>query len=94
MIQVRVIVEYRQADAPEPVMRWERTGQTPSFAAGDPFANGTTTSDTFELLGRAFEVAQREEAAPFPESLAAFFRGAMVAREDLAQVLALMDHGQ
>ena len=63
-------------------------------------AGGTAVADTsdvageessaFGLLGRAFEAAQREEKRSFEEGLLAFFRGAMIQREDLEQVLRRM----
>jgi hypothetical protein len=85
MSQVRIIVEYSRQDA-TPLMRWERTAEVPLFAPGTSPAK----TDTFELLGRAFEVAQREEGAPFRESLSGFFRGALIRKEDLADVLSHM----
>lgn len=86
MTNVRIIVEYSRQGADAPQMRWERTGEVPLFAPGTSPGN----TDTFELLGRAFEVAQREEGAPFRESLIAFFRGALVRKEDLAEILSHM----
>ena len=74
MKNVRISLEYLDADG-SPTMRWER------HAASD--AGGT-----FELLGRAFEVAQREDAANFSMALASFLRGAMVGRQDVLDALA------
>lgn len=77
MRQVRVVIEYTRAgDTPE--MRWER--QVASENCG-----------TFELLGRAFEVAQREQDEPFMEAIRAFFKGALLNRGDLADVLQRME---
>jgi hypothetical protein len=90
MTQVRIVVEY-SASAPAPLMRWERVGQVPNFEKQTLAKPTAPAGETFELLGRAFEVAQREEGAPFRESLAAFFRGALVRKEDLADVLTLMN---
>jgi hypothetical protein len=91
MTHVRIIVEYCQPAAAGPLMRWERTARAAPLgvAAGGP-STGGTVSETFELLGRAFEVAQREEGAPFREGLVAFFKGALVRNEDLADVVAMM----
>ncbi len=81
MRQVRIIIEYAE-EGHTPSMRWERRGAS---AGGG----------TFELLGRAFEVAQREEAGAegtgFALALAAFFRGAIVRKEDVAEVLQQME---
>ena len=91
MGQVRIVIEYTQENAGVPIMRWERTGIAPLLINQPrPDQPETPTAETFDLLGRAFEVAQREEGAPFAESLLAFFRGAMVRKEDLAEVLAKM----
>jgi hypothetical protein len=54
-------------------MRWER-------AASDGSA--------FELLGRAFETAQREDASSLADTLQAFFRGAMLQKQDVLDALA------
>src|SRR5437868_3801541 len=78
--QVRVIVEYIEAGAVAPAMRWERMC---------PSNSGLAEGETFELLGRAFEVAQREEGAGFAESLAAFLKGAMIRKQDVLN--AMMD---
>jgi hypothetical protein len=77
-MQVRLVLEFTTQGAAAPTMRWERTAP----------ADGT--ADAFELLGRAFEVAQREQAAAFDRSLIAFFRGAMIQRPDVDAVLAKM----
>ena len=89
MAQVRIVVEY-SGPTSAPLMRWERVAQTGNFTAVAPPKIAPPASDTFELLGRAFEVAQREEGAPFRESLIAFFRGAMVAKEDLTDIAQMM----
>jgi hypothetical protein len=86
--QVRIIVEYTHQDSGPPVMRWERTAEWESPADG---LAASPNSETFELLGRAFEVAQREENAPFTKSLASFFRGALIRKADVMQVADLMD---
>src|SRR4051812_22350765 len=91
MNQVRVVIEYTRDDSTTAMMRWERTGAAPPLLGHpEPGLAAPELSDTFELLGRAFEVAQREEEAAFAQSLISFFKGAMVRREDLAEVLALM----
>jgi len=71
---VRVVIEYGKDGAGYPSMRWER--EAPAEHAG-----------TFEALGRAFEVAQREEGANFTEALRAFFRGAVIGKADVEEVL-------
>ena len=92
MGQIRIVVEYTQGNTGAPIMRWERTGVAPTLVNHQPVADNDTaqTTETFALLGRAFEVAQREEGASFADSLLAFFRGAMVCKDDLTEVLALM----
>ena len=77
VMQARVIIEFMEPGAAA-AMRWERTAATDG-------------GGTFELLGRAFEVAQREETAGFTESLLAFFKGAMVRKGDLADILSRME---
>lgn len=78
MAHVRVIVEF--ADSPEasPTMRWERTALTDHAGA-------------FQLLGRAFEVTQRDANTPFAEALIAFLQGALIQRGDLADILNRLD---
>jgi len=78
MRQVRIIVEYRDDGASEPVMRWERSAATDGCG-------------TFELLGRAFEVAHREDGAAFGEGLAAFFKGAMIRKGDVEGMVGWME---
>ena len=78
MKQVRVIIEFMEPGSPDVSMLWERKTTTDG-------------SGTFELLGRSFEVAQREEGACFTDSLVAFFKGAMVRKGDVADVLAQME---
>jgi hypothetical protein len=53
-----------------PGMRWERSSD------GEPAV-------LFDLIGRAFEVAQRECGVPFEQCLAAFMKGAIISRADL-----------
>lgn len=73
MKNVRVVIEYSQPNqAPE--MRWEHQSDAEGGAV-------------FELLGRAFEVVQREESANLAVALAAFMRGAMITRPDVVQAL-------
>ena len=78
MAQVRVVIEFMETGAADAAMRWERMGTTEGSGA-------------FELIGRTFEVAQREEGAGFAEALRAFFKGAMVRKEDVADVLLRME---
>jgi hypothetical protein len=80
MRQVRIILEYLDDGVTTPTMRWERTG--PATGGG-----------AFELLGRAFEVAQREEGeqTAFGEELAAFFKGAMIRKGDVEGTLGWME---
>jgi hypothetical protein len=73
MRQAVVVLEFKCPGEAHDAMRWERAGTGP----GKPF----------ELLGRAFEIAQRETEEPFASSLAAFFRGAMISKEDVAAAL-------
>ena len=77
MTQVRVVIEFMEPGAAA-AMRWERTTATDGGGA-------------FELIGRAFEVAQREAGSEFTESLLAFFKGAMVRKGDVADVLPRME---
>ena len=44
-------------------------------------------ADAFELLGRAFEVMQRETEAGLPPALQAFLRGAVLQKEDVVEAL-------
>jgi len=76
--QVRVVIEFMEPGEATASMRWER------IAAKD-------CCGAFELLGRAFEVAQREEGTGFTESLLAFLRGAMVRKGDMADILPRME---
>ena len=76
MKQVRVVIEYITEKGP--VMRWERQSLAGRVGA-------------FELLGRAFEVAQREQGEGLDEALKAFFRGAMMTRDDVAEALPSME---
>jgi len=71
--QVRVAIEYVGADTAM-TMRWERQG-----------AIGNCTA--FELLGRAFEVALREEGKGIQEAMTAFFHGALLTREDVLELM-------
>ena len=80
--KVRVVLEYADGDTHAPTMHWERTASR--SAEQSPM-------DTFELLGRAFEVAQREENAAFADALQAFFKGALISKGDVAGVLAQME---
>ncbi len=75
MKTVRVVIEYGREGAGD-IRRCggEREGQAEK-------------AGTFETLGRAFEVAQREEGAGFAEALVAFFRGAVMGRADVEEVL-------
>jgi hypothetical protein len=94
MGQVRIVIEYTRDDSAVPIMRWERTGVAPPLVnhpdSDQLQAPREKSTETFELLGRAFEVAQREEQSSFAQSLISFFQGAMVGKQDLAEVLALM----
>ena len=92
MGKVRVVIEYTKEEGGSPIMRWERMGVSPlQIEPSRAPESGPPVTETFELLGRAFEVAQREEDASFAESLLAFFRGALVRKEDLKEVLASME---
>ena len=93
MKNVRITLEYTGDGSPAPVMRWERAAHAPVSSSKSPGSKGIVTPEaaTFELLGRAFEVAQREQETPFDAALAAFFRGAMVRKEDVADVLTQME---
>ena len=77
MKTVRVVVEYGKEGSGYPAMRWEREA-------------ATANAGTFEVLGRAFEVAQREEGANFAEALAALFKGALIGKADVEEVLKRM----
>ncbi len=55
-------------------MRWEQ--QCPAEGAG-----------AFQMLGRAFELAQRDTGTSFPEALVAFLRGASIQKADVLEAL-------
>ena len=103
-MQVRIIMEYTEGGLAEPRLRWERMATTNGlkvFPASLSSVDSPRESPglrpaaddlaTFELLGRAFEVAQREEEASFGDALAAFFRGALIRREDVMELLGRME---
>jgi hypothetical protein len=71
-------VVFEMSEGGEVKVRWERAEQ----ASGE---------QVFELLGRAFEVAQREAGVGFAEAMTAFFRGAMVGKGDVEEVLRRME---
>jgi len=75
--QVRLVVEFSQKDI-SPAMRWERSV---------PRSEGSV----FELLGQAFEVAQRQEPQSLEKALSAFLKGALMQKQDVAEVLAAME---
>ncbi len=83
MKQVRVVIEYTgdSTGAGGESMRWER-----QCTARD----GTV----FELLGRAFELAQREEEMGLPDAVAAFCKGAMVTKEDIVEAMGTANSGE
>ncbi len=54
-------------------MRWEKRAPAETSA--------------FELLGRAFEVAQREETCSIGEAVGAFLRGALLQKQDVIDAL-------
>jgi hypothetical protein len=93
VIQVRVVVEYTEEGATSPTLRWERIAKTNALmgAPAKDAPPGGEGAATFELLGRAFELAQREEDATFASALAAFFRGALIRKEDLGEVFLRME---
>jgi hypothetical protein len=72
---IRVTVEFSTDGRPG--MRWERTS--------------TESANAYDLLGRAFEVARREEGTPFGPALAEFFKGALVRKKDLEDLLAELE---
>ena len=80
MPECRIIIEFKESADAHPLMRWER-------AAGDQ------AHAAFTLLGRAFEVTRRECDGDFREAFAAFLRGAMIQKEDVAEILAHLDEG-
>jgi len=69
----QVAIELLNNDG-ESTMRWEQRGSTDAMGA-------------FVLLGRAFELAQRDTEAEFHAALAAFFKGAMIQKGDLVETL-------
>lgn len=73
MKKVRVVVEFFEKNE-LPVMRWEHGSE------GDD-------GGAYELLGRAFDVALREDPAPLPTALNAFLRGAMLSTQDVTDSL-------
>jgi hypothetical protein len=71
-----VILEFKpEADSGD-ATRWERSG--------------VGANKAFELLGRAFEVAQRETGEDFGAALQAFFRGALIGGKDVQAVVDTM----
>lgn len=72
MKTVRIVLEFKDLKTSGRVMRWERVASDGS---------------AFELLGRAFEAAQREEPSSVGESLQAFLRGAMLQKQDVIDAL-------
>ena len=76
MRQAVVVLEFKSDSTHPDTMRWESAGTGPDKA--------------FELLGRAFEVAQRETGEDFAVAVRAFFRGALIGREDAQGVLDAM----
>ena len=72
MAGCRVVFEMTEAGAVK--VRWERCAEGNDVAV-------------FELLGRAFEVGQREAGINFSQAMEAFFRGAMVGKGDVEEVL-------
>ena len=73
MRNIRVVIEFRDSDTGSRLMRWERAGPSESSA--------------FELLGRAFEVMQREEKGVFKEAIGAFLKGALLEKQDVVEAL-------
>ena len=78
MADCRIIVEFRRTPQHDAYMRWERETDAQNV-------------DAFQLLGRAFEIARRESDGDFHEALAAFFHGAMIQKEDVAELLLRLD---
>ena len=77
MAKVRVIIEYLDEeriahDALGAASR--RAREKPAGPASGRRCAQRQAHMTFELLGRASEVAQREQSSEFQHSLAAFFR--------------------
>ncbi|HUO09972.1 MAG TPA: hypothetical protein VM008_16830 [Phycisphaerae bacterium] len=73
MANVKVAFEIRD-DSGESSMRWEQ--QCTAKSVGP-----------FELLGRAFETAQRDTGTPFQEAVVAFLKGASIQKEDIIEAL-------
>jgi hypothetical protein len=65
---IRVFIEFQDAATDARLMRWER--------------RASAESSLFELLGRAFEAAQREKPCTMGESLAPFLHGAMLQKQN------------
>ena len=76
MRQAVVTLAFKSLGENADAMRWQREGTGPGKA--------------FELLGRAFEIAQRETDEGLAQALEAFFRGALLRKEDVAAVLEAM----
>jgi hypothetical protein len=76
--ECRITIEFKQAADQPAFMRWERAADAQLLGA-------------FTLLGRAFEVARRECDGDFRQALAAFLAGAMIQKEDLAEILPHLD---
>ena len=75
MKDVEVKIEFSRDQ--KTLMSWERR-ETGKGAA-------------FELLGRAFEAAERETGDGMSEALLAFFRGALLRKGDIAGILERME---
>jgi hypothetical protein len=61
-------------DNGESAMRWEQQCSA-------------KTLGPFELLGRAFETAQRDTGTGFQEAVVAFLKGASIQKEDIIEAL-------
>ena len=69
----KVIVAFELLDnTGESTIRWEQ--QCPAEGAG-----------AFKMLGRAFELAQRDTGTSFHEALVAFLQGASIQKADILE---------
>ncbi|MGN6367577.1 MAG: hypothetical protein ACTHN5_04885 [Phycisphaerae bacterium] len=77
MAKVKVVLEFWD-HAGEPTTRWEQQCAAEKCGA-------------FQLLGRAFELAQRDTGVSFQEALAALLKGASLQKADVIEALQRVD---
>ena len=63
---------------------WDNTGQSTTRWEQQCPAEG---AGAFHILGRAFELAQRDTSTSFQEALIAFLKGASIQKADVLEAL-------